>query len=120
MAKSDLVQQRISAWLLDLLFVFGFGMLFGGFGWLASMGYWLLRDGLFQGQSIGKRLMGLKVVVGPTRAPCTYLSSILRTLLWVVPVVNLAMGVTGIYHLSKDRAGCHWGDRLAETRVVRM
>ena len=63
--------------------------------------------------------MKLKVVVGPDRAPCTYLSSTIRNLLWVIPLVNLAMGATGIYYLSKDRAGCHWGDRLAETRVVK-
>ncbi len=119
MAKSDLSQPRIYAWLIDLLICFGLGMLFGGFSWIASVGYWLFRDGLFQGQSIGKRLMKLKVVVGPDRAPCTYLSSAIRNVLWVIPLVNLAMGATGVYYLSKDRAGCHWGDRLAETRVVK-
>ena len=119
MAKADLVQQRIYAWLIDLGLFLGLGVLFGGLGWIASTGYWLLRDGLFEGQSIGKRLMGLKVVAGDARGPCRFPTSVIRNLLWVIPGINLLMGFTGIYYLSKDKAGRHWGDRLADTRVVK-
>jgi uncharacterized RDD family membrane protein YckC len=80
--------------------------------------YWLLRDGFFTGQSIGKRLMGLKVVVGQAKKPCTFLNSIARNVLWVLPPVNVLLAATGLYYLSNDRAGRHWGDRLADTRVV--
>lgn len=118
-AIPDLVQSRIYAWLIDLLLFLGLGAFFGGLGWIASSGYWLLRDGLFEGQSVGKRLLGLKVVAGPDQARCTYPASAIRNLLWVIPLVNLAMGLTGLYYLSKDRAGRHWGDRLADTRVVK-
>ena len=119
MAKTDLVRTRISAWLIDLLLVCGLGVLFSGPpGWLAGTGYWLVRDGLFDGQSIGKRLMRLKVVVGTERRRCSLLASVARNVLWVIPVVNLVMALTGLYYLSKDRGGQHWGDRLAETRVV--
>ena len=121
MAKADLAQSRIYAWLIDLLLVFGLGVLFGPpLGWLASGVYWLGRDGLFEGQSIGKRLMELKVVVGKDRRRCTLSASVVRNLLWVIPFVNLAMAATGIYYLSKDRFGQHWGDRLADTRVVKL
>ncbi len=119
MAKPDLVQSRLYAWLIDLLLFLSLGAFFGGLGWIASTGYWLLRDGLFEGQSIGKRLMGLQVVVGPSQARCTFVASAVRNLLWVLPLVNLAMGLTGLYALSHDRAGRHWGDRLADTRVLR-
>lgn len=121
MAKADLAQSRIYAWLLDLLLVFGLGALLGPpIGWAVSIGYWLLRDSLFEGQSIGKRLMELKVVVGKDRRRCTVPASVVRNLLWVVPFVNLLMAATGVYHLSKDRFGQHWGDRLADTRVVKV
>jgi uncharacterized RDD family membrane protein YckC len=43
---------------------------------------------------------------------------VIRNLLWVIPVVNLLMGLTGLYALFTDPAGRHWGDRLADTRVV--
>ncbi|MBI2104913.1 MAG: RDD family protein [Candidatus Omnitrophica bacterium] len=119
MAKPTLAQQRIYAWLIDLLLFLGLGAFFGGLGWIASTGYWLLRDGLFEGQSVGKRLMGLKVVVGTAHARCTFVASAVRNLLWVIPLINLAMGLTGLYALSHERAGRHWGDRLADTRVLR-
>ena len=121
MAKADLAQSRIYAWLIDLLLVFGLGVLFGPpLGWLASGVYWLGRDALFDGQSVGKRLMELKVVVGKDRRRCTLTASVVRNLLWAIPFVNLAMAATGVYHLSKDRFGQHWGDRLADTRVVKI
>ena len=119
MAQSDLAQQRIFAWLIDFLIALGIGVLFGAVGWAASTAYWLLRDGCFEGQSIGKRLMGLKVIVGQDRTRCTLRVSAIRNLLWIIPGINVVMGLTGLYALSKDRAGRHWGDRLADTRVVR-
>jgi uncharacterized RDD family membrane protein YckC len=119
MASSDLAHSRIYAWLIDLLIAMGFGGLFGGLGWIVSIGYWLLRDGCFEGQSIGKRLMRLKVVAGPDRQRCTFINSSIRNLLWAIPFVNVLTGLTGLYYLTKDRAGQHWGDRLADTRVVK-
>ena len=119
MAKADLAQQRIYAWLIDLVLFLGLGAFFGGLGWIASTGYWLLRDGLFEGQSIGKRVMGLKVVAGEARGSCRFPTSAIRNLLWVIPIINLFMGFTGLYYLSKGKAGRHWGDRLADTRVIK-
>ena len=120
MTKAELAQERICAWLIDLLLFFVLARMFGQLGWVAGIAYWLFRDGCFDGQSIGKRLMGFKVVVGQRRARCTVAHSVLRNLLWVVPVVNIVMGLTGVYDLSNDRAGRHWGDRLADTRVVKI
>jgi len=114
----QLVRRRVIAWLIDGLIVLGLGNLFDGLGWLAAGGYWLLRDGLFEGQSVGKRLMDLKAIVKPRRTRCTFKASIIRNVLWVVPVINLAMALTGLYYLTKDPHGRHWGDRLADTQVV--
>ena len=116
----SVVQQRIYAWIIDALICVGLGGLFGVLGWLASTGYWLFRDGLFEAQSVGKRLMGLKVSgqrSAGSRSP--FLNSFLRNVLWIVPVMNLLMGITGLHALFHDSAGRHWGDRLADTRVVK-
>ena len=119
MSVTSLAQQRVSAWLIDLLLGLGLGLFLPGLGWWAMAAYWLVRDGLFQGQSVGKRLMGLKVVVGRARARCTVMDSIVRNVLWVIPLINLIMALVGLQTLAKDPAGRHWGDRLADTRVVR-
>ena len=119
MAYATLAQQRIYAWLIDLLMCLGLGALFQVSGWIVSAGYWLIRDGLFEGQSIGKRLMGLKVVAGKDRTRCTLQTSVVRNLLWAVPFVNVVTAVTGWHALFHDPAGRHWGDRLAETWVVK-
>jgi len=109
---------RVFAWCLDCLVAIGLGVLFGGLGWLVSLLYWLIRDGLFDGQSLGKRLMRIRVVVGPEQSRCTFAVSAVRNLLWVLPVMNIAVALTGLYYLLHDPNGQHWGDRLARTRVV--
>ncbi len=99
------------------MIVVGIGALFHVLGWIATTAYWLFRDGLFEGQSVGKRLMGLKVVLEPGHGRCTFRASLIRNILWVVPFINVLMGLTGLYALFNDSAGRHWGDRLADTRV---
>ena len=120
MKGSALAQRRLGAWLIDVVIVAGIGTLFHFFGWVATAAYWLCRDGCFDGQSIGKRLVGLKVVVEPSGTRCTWKTSCIRNLLWVIPVIDLLMGATGLYYLFSDPAGRHWGDRLADTRVVKV
>ena len=119
MADAELAQKRILAWLIDFLIVMAFALLFQRPGWLAGGAYMLLRDAMFNnGQSIGKRLMRLQVVVGPDRLRCRVPNSVIRNLLWVIPLVNVVAALAGLYYLSSDRAGRHWGDRLADSRVV--
>ena len=104
---AQLGRQRVLAWLIDGLMM------------MASLGYLLLRDGLFEGQSIGKRIIGLKVIAHHPPVRCTYVDSIVRNILWLVPVVNVVMGFTGLQALVHDPRGRHWGDLLANTQVVR-
>ncbi len=109
---------RIAAWLVDSVVTLGLGIVFGGLGWLAGTGYWLLRDGLFNGQSIGKRLMRLRVIVASDGHSCTFGESAVRNVLWVIPVMNAVTALTGLYYLLHDSQGHHWGDRLARSTVV--
>ncbi len=118
MTSDDLARQRVIAWIIDLLVVLGIWMLFGWLGKVAGCAYILLRDGLFEGQSIGKRIMGLKVVAHAKRLQCTFLDSIVRNFLWLIPVLDVVVGFTGLHALMHDPHGRHWGDRLANTWVV--
>ena len=117
--SAQLGRQRVLAWLIDGLMMMGLTILFRAWGGMVSLGYLLLRDGLFQGQSIGKRIIGLKVIAHHPPVRCTYVDSIVRNILWLVPVVNVVMGFTGLQALVHDPRGRHWGDLLANTQVVR-
>ena len=118
MTTESLVRSRVYAWLIDVAIALGLGSFVPPLSWAVGTAYWLFRDGLFDGQSVGKRLMGLTVVRGETRAPCTWAGSVGRNLLWAIPIVNLAMAVTTWRALTHAPDGRHWGDRLADTQVV--
>ena len=119
MTSEDLARRRVIAWMIDLLIFLGLWILFRGLGWIVAVAYLLLRDGCFEGQSLGKRIMGLKVVAHKDRLRCTFLDSVVRNLLWVIPVVQVVMGFTGLHDLVHDPRGRHWGDPLANTHVVK-
>ena len=51
---------------------------------LWSMFYYLFADGLHDGQSFGKRWMGMRAIDATTGAPCTFGQSFLRNLLLAV------------------------------------
>ena len=119
MSSSSLRSARLGAFGVDVAIILGLATLCGPLGWAASVIYWLVRDGCFTGQSIGKRLMGLKVVAGKERRPCRFGTSMVRNVLWVIPVVNVLTFATALYSLFNDPTGRHWGDRLADTRVVK-
>ena len=118
MSPSVIARQRIYGWFIDMLIVFGVSFWLGGLTWFLTAGYILFRDSLFEGQSLGKRILGLKVVVGQDRRRCGPWDSVLRNLLWVIPIVQIVMGLTGLHYLVHDPKGRHWGDRLAKTLVV--
>lgn len=117
MSAATLGRRRLGAWVIDLLLIIGVQVMAPVIGPVVGMTYLVLRDGLFDGQSVGKRIMGLKVVSDETGRG-RWAASAMRNVLWVIPVVNLAYAVTGLYALWHDADGRHWGDRLASTRVV--
>ena len=50
-----------------------------GIGW--SLYYYLLADGLHDGQSVAKQWLGMRVVDARSGAPCTFGQSLVRNLL---------------------------------------
>jgi uncharacterized RDD family membrane protein YckC len=109
---------RVAAWGIDCLIGAGLSSLLGPIGWFFAIGYWLVRDGLFEGQSIGKRVMGLRVVTLEPVGPCTMAGSFLRNVLWILPIANIAMAIATVVYLIRSGSARHWGDRLAGTAVV--
>jgi len=70
----------------------------------------LFRDG-WRGRSLGKQILGLRVVTGNER-PCGYLRSLARNVSLIVPPVNLAEVIFVV--AGKRRIG----DRIAKTSVT--
>jgi uncharacterized RDD family membrane protein YckC len=129
MRKADLLTRAVAG-LVDLLLIIGLARLPDVFGFLSAAGYILIRDGLFDRRSIGKKLIGLRVVSSEEPGPAvTYRESIIRNVplvaayfFFLIPYVGwilgpLALGVECLAAIG-DNAGMRIGDMLARTYVA--
>jgi uncharacterized RDD family membrane protein YckC len=127
--RADLTTRAVAG-LVDLLLVIGLARLPDVIGFLSAAGYILVRDGLFARQSIGKKLIGLRVLSLEDSGPsATYRNSIIRNVpivlayfLFLIPYAGwilgpIALGMEGLAALG-DRQGMRVGDMLARTQVV--
>jgi len=94
--------------------------------------YLLAADGLMHGQSIGKRIFGIRTVVVPRGAPAGYHESMLRNapfalvaVFYAVPILWPVFFVAGVpivafeaWMIWTDRHGVRIGDIFADTQVV--
>ena len=74
--------------------------------------YLLLKDSLGQGQSLGKRIYGLRVVDAESGEPCTHRQSLVRNLWLLIPF----MPMVEVVRLAAT--GQRVGDDFGETRVI--
>ena len=105
------------------------------YGVLAGALYILIGDGLFTGQSLGKKLFKLKVLVSDEESKqrvCSFRDSIIRNLpfgllavLTAVPVLGVFFFFVGLlyvaaelYFIFIDERGIRIGDIYAQTQVV--
>lgn len=129
---------RLLAKFIDFLFVGAFFAFPTFIGPLAAITYILISDGLKGGQSIGKRIIGLRVIsTGGAPLPCDFKQSIMRNgvfgaliLLYIligwIPyagklIAFLAWAVVigvEIILIYSDESGARFGDRFANTLVV--
>ncbi len=130
MQKADLTTRAVACF-VDLLIVIGLSRLPDVLGFLSASGYILARDGLFQGRSVGKKLIGLLVRTqdDEDQQPITYRESIIRNvpfeaayILFLIPYAGWVLGpaalvIEWLVALGDDRA-MRIGDMLARTRVV--
>jgi len=122
---------RAYAWLLDLGIrlagVSGLSMLLAVFGeagtgvllvamFLLYWGYPIAFEVLNDGQTLGKRVMGLRVV-NANGTPVTWLPSVVRNLLRTVDMLPIGYGL-GLASALLDDHGRRLGDHAARTLVV--
>ena len=101
-------------------------------GPLLAAFYLLAADGLMSGQSIGKKIFGVRTVVLPRGVPAGYRESLLRNapfalvaVFYAVPLLWPVLFVAGVpivafeaYMIYTDRLGIRIGDIFADTQVV--
>lgn len=129
MQKSDLITRAVAGF-VDLLIVIGLSRLPDVLGFLAASGYILARDGLFSGRSIGKKVIGIHVILldEPLRAGA-YRESIIRNIpfvlayiLFIIPYAGWVLGPLALciewLTALGDEKGMRIGDLLAGTSVV--
>lgn len=98
-------------------------------GWVIGTVYILLRDGLFGGESLGKKILGLKTINLEKNQNANLIDSILRNLtlavayiLMLIPVIGwiaapIIIIIEALFAFS-DEKGLRFGDRLADTQVI--
>jgi hypothetical protein len=69
---------RVFAKALDFILIAAVTEMVPKAGFYAGLSYLLISDGLFDGRSLGKRLMGLRVVSAGSGIPCSMRQSIVR------------------------------------------
>ena len=129
MRKADITTRGVAAF-VDLLLIIGLARLPEVFGFLSVAGYILIRDGLFDRRSIGKKLIGLQVVSSEGHGPAaTYRESIIRNvplvvayLLFLIPYAGWVLGplalVAECLTAIGDDRGMRIGDMMARTYVA--
>ena len=129
MRKTDLTTRAVASF-IDLLIIIGLARLPDVIGYLAAVGYILVRDGLFEQQSVGKKVIGIRVL--PSENPAatiTFRESIIRNmplaaafLLFRIPYAGWVLGLLALSMESLaalgDERGMRLGDLLARTCVV--
>jgi uncharacterized RDD family membrane protein YckC len=89
----------------------------------------LIGDGLFDGRSLGKKLIGLKVLSAETDKSCTFKDSIIRNsifgigyLLYKIPwfgwIFIVIVSIFEFIILLGSKEGMRLGDEIAKTKVV--
>jgi len=125
---------RAGARFFDMAVAWALWVTTGQVGAVIAILYVLLADGMFEGQSAGKRLFGIKVVHLPSRMSAHYRESCLRNAPFGL-IVLLAMlpdalgpvaalggllvigGVEG-WNVVRDPEGIRLGDVWGQTQVV--
>ena len=76
--------------------------------------YFFIKDGLKNGSSWGKRIMGLKVIQLENNKPCTKAQSALRSIFMAITPLNLIEFFVAL----ADKNGQRLADKLLKTQVI--
>ncbi|NTV99577.1 MAG: RDD family protein [Chlorobiaceae bacterium] len=120
---------RTVAKILDFIIIAAAAEIVPKAGFYAGLAYLLIGDGLFGGKSLGKRLVGLRVVSAVSQKPCTIRDSIIRNsifgvgylfsqILWYGWVFVLLVSVFEFVVLIGNKDRMRLGDEMAKTLVL--
>lgn len=120
---------RILAKAVDLVIIAAAVSIVHQTGYLAGIIYLLISDGLFDGRSLGKKIMRLKVVSAKDGRVADFRDSIIRNAIFAVALLTyaiplfgwiLALGIAVFEFLLMlgNSEGMRLGDDLAATKVV--
>lgn len=82
---------------------------------LPGLAYGFLKDSLYDGRSIGKKVMGLQVLNSESLTPCKMMESVIRACSLAIPLFGIYDGLL----VFIDPEGLRYGDRWAKTMVVK-
>ncbi|GMU62264.1 MAG: RDD family protein [Myxococcales bacterium] len=124
---------RGGARLLDLVVAWVLYVSTGPAGIVIALLYLLFADGMLQGQSVGKKLFGVKVIYLPTGAGARHRDSVLRNapfglviILSMMPELGFKAFLAGAaviggieaFRCWRDPEGVRLGDAWAQTQVI--
>ena len=130
--KADLTH-RFLAKFIDGLIASAFYLILFPVGVLMGVTYLIIADGLFGGRSLGKRIIGLKVINIEDGGRITFKQSMIRNALFgiillfsIVPylgwvlifTLGLLVIIFEIYYVIVDENGLRVGDLAAGTMVI--
>jgi uncharacterized RDD family membrane protein YckC len=122
---------RTVAKILDFIIIAAAVELVPKAGYLAGLAYLLIGDSLFGGQSLGKKLVGLKVVSSDTQRACTLREAILRNstlgagylfykVIWIGWLFIVMASAFEFIILLGSKNHMRLGDEIAKTTVIEI
>ncbi|WP_203472575.1 RDD family protein [Dissulfurispira thermophila] len=120
---------RVIAKLLDFIIIATVASTIPRVGYLAGLIYLLISDGLFDGRSIGKKVLKLRVISLPTGRAGNFRDSVLRNipiivtlLLYKLPFIGwlfvIVVFLLEFLLMLGNKEGMRLGDDIANTKVV--
>jgi uncharacterized RDD family membrane protein YckC len=120
---------RTVAKILDFIIIAAAAEILPKAGFLAGLTYLLIGDGLFEGRSLGKKIIGLRVILSEKNTPCTFRESILRNstfgmgflfykIIWIGWIFILFVSVLEFIILLGSKDKMRLGDEIAKTIVI--
>lgn len=124
---------RVAAKMIDFTIAMVITIFFYPYGVLLGASLLAILDAAHEGESIGKKLLGLRVLHLEDRTPCQFKASILRNLPFTIPWLFLIIPFWGwfifiilfipacileFYYVSRLDSFHRLGDVLADTTVV--
>ena len=120
---------RTAAKVLDFILIAAVIEVIPRAGFFAGMAYLLLGDGLFDGRSLGKKLIRLRVISAASGSACSFRDSVLRNstlalgyALWLIPWIGwmflAAVAAVEFVLILGNKDGNRLGDEIAGTAVI--